>query len=341
MSLLKSKYLSQFLSFLFLFSSCSQKVKDNSNEIIADVNGEKIYSYDLETTIQQEIFDELNRIYTMKSIALDQMIDIQLIKSEANKRGKSYDEFMDSYFKEKINPLTIDSLSRIYRLNEPIPKIRENELTYNSNESYEGKISNKYVLESCVKKNLIDSLRKKSIINKYLYPPKSPNINIDNELVYYRGNLNSKVTMIIVSDFECDKCIQFHNIYQNIYLKYKEKVRFGYINFSAIPTLSAIACNAANNQGKFWEFHDSLYAHKGFIDSLTVYNIAKKLNLDINDFKRNIESEKNANKINATIQKLVSLGLFATPTVIINNRLIYNSFSSQEFEYLLEKELGS
>lgn len=330
-----------FILILFLLPlSCKQLVKDN-NEVIAEVNGEKIYSSDLEVTIQQEIFDELNRIFTMKNIALDQIVDNKLIQIEANKRGMSYDQFMRYYFDLKINSLTIDSLSKKYRLLEPIPQIREQELGYISTESYEGKISNKYILESCVKKSLIDSLRKCSIINKYIFPPKSPDIGIDNILVYYRGNLNSKVSMLIVSDFECDKCIQYQKIYQNLYLKYKDRVKFGHINFSAIPTLSAIACDAANTQGKFWQFHDSLYARKGFIDSLTVFTIASNLKLDINEFKKSIESDKTANKINKTIQVLVSKGLFATPTVIINNRLIYNSFSSKELEYLLDKELGS
>jgi len=47
-----------------------------------------------------------------------------------------------------------------------------------------------------------------------------------------------------------------------------------------------------------------------------------------------------ADKINETINKLVEMGIYATPTIIVNGRLIYNSNSYNEISHLIELELN-
>ena len=152
--------------------------------------------------------------------------------------------------------------------------------------------------------------------------------------------MNSNVSLYLISDFDCNKCIESHSLYDSIYWAYKDKVKFGYINFSAAPTLAQLACNAANEQGKFWQYHDSLYTKKQFIDSLTVYNLAVSIGLNIEQFENDLLSPSAANIINETIESLVHKGIFATPTVIVNQRMIYNSSSFSEISYLIEQELA-
>ena len=119
-----------------------------------------------------------------------------------------------------------------------------------------------------------------------------------------------------------------------------EKVKFGYIHYSATPTFAQIASEAANRQNKFWEFHDSLYTHKGYIDSITVYNIAHSTSMDINKFKKDIEDDAGKKLIEKSINQLVLLGVYATPTIIVNGRLIVNSNSKREICHLIDEELS-
>lgn len=183
-------------------------------------------------------------------------------------------------------------------------------------------------------------MKQNAKVDKYLYSPKSPNIDLNDLLVFYRGKFDSKVSVYIISDFDCNKCIESHPMYDSLYINYKNTVKFGYINFSTIPTLAQIACSAANEQGAFWEYHDSLYNQKNFIDSLTVYNIAKHINLNIDKFQSDIKNVAIADEINQTIQKLIERRIFATPTVIVNNRLIYDSNSYDEISHLIDMELN-
>ena len=186
---------------------------------------------------------------------------------------------------------------------------------------------------------LLDSLKRNKKILQYLYPPKSPSIDLNSLHTYYRGNLQSKVSMIIISDFDCDACINAHSLYDSIHQEYKDKVKFGYIHYSTMPTFAQIASDAANKQNKFWEFHDSLYTHKGYIDSIAAFNIAQNMSMDINKFQNDITNNEGKKSIEKTINQLVLLGIYATPTIIINGRLIVNSNSKEEICHLIDEEL--
>lgn len=82
-----------------------------------------------------------------------------------------------------------------------------------------GKISGLYRLKGFIIDNLLDSLKQNKRIVQYIYPPKSPSIDLSNLHTYYRGNLQSKVSIIIISDFDCESCINAHNLYETIYQK--------------------------------------------------------------------------------------------------------------------------
>lgn len=321
-----------------LFSSCIKSQKDRN--VVAEIDGEHIYNYDLEPLIQQELYDKLNEIYEIKNVALKQLVGSSLIRQESEKHGLKENQFIDYYISNKKKTYGIDSLLSHYNIKIGAPQIHDQKIYQSSPKSYEGELAIDIELTSRIIRELMDSLMQAKNIKYYLYPPQSPLINLDSVLIYYRGNIQAKVNVVIVSDFDCDRCIDAHNIYESIYQEYKDQVRFGYVNFSAIPTFAQIACDAANKQNNFWAFHDSLYNHRGLIDSTAIFTIAKSLSLDIGQFRKDIESGEGRKKIESTIHRLVNMGLYATPTVIVNRRLILDSKSKEEITYLIDKELG-
>jgi hypothetical protein len=323
------------LLILCLINACS---KSKTSTIIAEIDNKPIYEDELNTIIKQELFDELNRISELKKKALEQLINVKLVQDEANKNGMPYQDFIDYYTDRKINIYGVDSLLKYYKISSVLHLHDKNMYTV-STDSPISKVSKLYYLKGAIIDELLDSLRKTKEINCYIYPPKSPLIDLTNLHGYYRGNIHSKVNVTIVSDFDCAACINAHVLYDSIYHIYKDKVRFGYIHYSAIPTLGEIASDAAHEQGHFWEFHDSLYTYKGYIDSSAVYNIAKKI-LNMETFRKDIESIERKNKIEKTINQLTLAGVYATPTVIINGRLIINSDSPKEICHLIDDELN-
>lgn len=331
-----------------LLSSCSLKNVDNNivtndvltSDIVAEVNGEIIKSSELEQSVSQQVFDELNRIYQIRSIALDYLIDEKIIEQEAKRNNMSSNEYLENYYNSIVAKTNTDSL--LYSLGvKDVTAIKGTSMVNMDKSSHEGRIASDKVLKLSLKKQLLDSLKSNnSEIYKYVYPPRSSKFNLTGLPVYYRGNLDSKVSMVVVSDFECDRCIQAHEKYNDIYEKYKDKVKFGSLSFTSYPTFASLSADAAHKQGKYWEFSDSLFAKKGAIDSLGVYNIAKGLNLDMGKFSRDLHSQSTLEALTNVNDELVRKGMFATPTIIINGRLIFDSNSKKEITHLLDEELN-
>lgn len=335
------KQLLYFILIIIFFTYCDSQRKSTyiEKEVIAELDGEAIYSSEVNLIIKQELYDELSRIYETRKKALEQLINVKLLQKEADKKQMTYQQYIDEYTDIQIKQFGMDSLLKRYNM-QTITELHANNIYNVKVDSPTGKVTQIFHLKGVIVDNLLDSLKKDKKIVQYLYPPKSPSIDLKNLHTYYRGNLQSKVSVITISDFDCDACIKAHPLYNSIYQEYKDKVKFGYIHYSATPTFAQIASDAANKQNRFWEFHDSLYTHKGYIDSISVYNIANNLSMDINKFKKDMENNERMSSIENTINQLVLLGVYATPTLIINGRLIIDSDSRIEICHLIDEELS-
>lgn len=325
---------------LFILFVLSCNTDTDNKKIVAEVNGENLYSEELDRLIIQEIYDELNRIYTIKDLALNKLIERKLLLRESEKQCLTPESYLNNFIDSVINHNSYDSLLVKYNVGENFHHVHNTSLFNISTNTYEGKLIQEKKLRKAIKDKLIDSLTHSSIIEKYLYPPQSPKLNnLEEYVTSYRGNKNSHTTMILISDFDCGRCIDFHSIYDSIYDNYKDKIKFGYINFSGLPSTAIIASEACNSQDMFWKFYDIAYKNNEYIDSVKAFNIAEELNLDMNKFAGEFNSPELINRIENSFKKLHEYGIYATPTIIINNRLLFNSGSYKEIERLLEIEL--
>ena len=80
---------------------------------------------------------------------------------------------------------------------------------------------------------------------------------------------------------------------------------------------AAEAANCANEQGKFWEMHDSLFAHQATLspDNLSIY--AETIGLDMPKFKSCLDSGQYAPEIRKSIAEAGNAGVTATPTFLL------------------------
>ncbi|MEH2303780.1 DsbA family protein [Nostoc sp.] len=136
------------------------------------------------------------------------------------------------------------------------------------------------------------------------------------------GSTKSKTVLIEFSDFQCPYCAEAHKTLKQLLLKYPDKVKLVYKNLplisihaEALP--SATAAWAAYQQGKFWEYHDALFTNQKQLGEPLYLDIAKKLNLDLGKFKRDLTLATPA--ITKDIQLAEKLGVSGTPFFIINS----------------------
>jgi len=188
-------------------------------------------------------------------------------------------------------------------------------------------------------------------------PPPAPAVveGLDAGKLPPLGNLDAKVTMIEFSDFQCPFCKKyFDEAYKDVYEKYVKtgKVKFAYRHFpltSIHPNAqkAAEAAECANEQGKFWEFHDTLFknqdtwAPKPAADAETDWvTYAGELGMNTSQFQSCVDTEKYKKNVDddaavATSQAQVE----ATPTFFINGTRLVGAVPFAEIQKIVDEEL--
>ncbi|MBW1920393.1 MAG: thioredoxin domain-containing protein [Deltaproteobacteria bacterium] len=101
---------------------------------------------------------------------------------------------------------------------------------------------------------------------------------------------------------------------------------------------AAQAALAANEQGKFWDFHNRLFETYRFINNARIMQIARELNLDMAKFNQNLKSQALTERINRDLMEARSMGIRAIPSVFINGKLVRNR-SFRGLKTMIEAEL--
>lgn len=100
---------------------------------------------------------------------------------------------------------------------------------------------------------------------------------------------------------------------------------------------AALAALAAREQGKFWPFHDELFESKALNDKV-IESIAKKLGLDLKQFKKDMGSEKVQQQLNIDVNDANKAGVGGTPTLFVNGRKVKNR-GIQPIQKMIDQEL--
>ena len=109
------------------------------------------------------------------------------------------------------------------------------------------------------------------------------------------------------------------------------------LNFHQMAMPAAKAALAAREQGKFWEFHDRLFAEKK-LSPEAIMKIAQDLKLDIPRFQKDMSSPAIQAKINKDLMDAQKAGVTGTPTAFINGR-IPKQRSLAGFQSIIDDEL--
>ncbi|MDR2887450.1 MAG: thioredoxin domain-containing protein [Bacteroidales bacterium] len=326
--------------FLPLLFSCSQRnnSKQYSGEVVAWVDTIPITMAQVDNPIRQELFDELNRIYTIRNISLQELIDEKLLALEAVKYNTTAEALKDSLVELQIKNNKLQRFISDNRYDAGI-MVLERSLSSFDIESAKGNAALMERFKDYVINAYTDSLKQIYTVKVNLEPPGAPRINFNTSLIHYRGNPNADVTVTVVSDFKCAMCRKYHDVYDSLYTKYSDRVRFAYTNFGSYATISAIASESAARQGRFWEMHDALFNLQNLPDTSDVYRIARSLNLNIDVFRKDFESEDIKSSIEQNISSIINSGIYATPTVMVNSRPVFNSSSANKIERMILKAL--
>lgn len=163
----------------------------------------------------------------------------------------------------------------------------------------------------------------------------------------FLGNPDAAVTIVEFGDFQCPFCGRFFKTTEReiieAYVK-TGKAKFVYRDFplSSIheeAQKSAEASECADEQGKFWEYHDLLYQRQDQL-SVTHYKAwAVELGLDTSQFNQCLDSGKYFEEVQKDFRDGQAAGVRGTPGTFVNDRLVEGALPFAQFQTVIEEQL--
>jgi protein-disulfide isomerase len=158
-----------------------------------------------------------------------------------------------------------------------------------------------------------------------------------------QGPQDAKITIYAFNDFECPHCQRGAKTLKPLLKQYSGKVRLVFKNkplpFHQHASSAAKAALAAHMQGRFWEYHDLLFENSGKLGEEVFLQLAKELDLDIDQFNTNRNSKTVEDQLNADIAEANKLGLRGTPAFVINGVVVTGTRSQSYFNNIMKRLL--
>ncbi|MBA44442.1 MAG: disulfide bond formation protein DsbA [Magnetococcales bacterium] len=160
-----------------------------------------------------------------------------------------------------------------------------------------------------------------------------------------RGAKNADITIVDYSEFQCPFCGRSRGTLDELAKRYEGKIQIVYKNFpldfhpEAVP--AAKAAYAANKQGKFWEFHDVMFANQQNLSEDLYVKTARDLGLDIEKFN----ADRNSADADAAIKQDAAdgteIGVRGTPFFLINGVPLSGAQPVAAFEAVIQQHLAN
>jgi protein-disulfide isomerase len=142
------------------------------------------------------------------------------------------------------------------------------------------------------------------------------------------GSPNAKITIIEWGDYQCTYCHAFHqNTKDQLIQQYVDSGKANFI-FRDFPlngpdsVLAAEASYCANDQAKYWQYHDELYNNwggerTGWVNQKSLDQFATNVGLDIVEFDKCVNTRKYEQKVLDNQRAGQDIGIDGTPSFII------------------------
>jgi len=158
------------------------------------------------------------------------------------------------------------------------------------------------------------------------------------------GPADAWVTVVEFGDFQCPYCAKAAPTVHQIAQTWPDDVRIVFKNLPlpqhsrAVPAAIAAAC--ADDQGRFWDMYDAIYADQSKLADADLAQTAQGLGLDVAAWTACLSAGAAAQRVQADADLATRLGVPATPSFYLNGRLIRGAQPFDTFQTLIEQELA-
>ncbi|HET9713871.1 MAG TPA: thioredoxin domain-containing protein [Pyrinomonadaceae bacterium] len=286
------------------------------NAVVATIDGFPLKAEPLIERLKPIIYKMRLEAYEVTKNQTDQLVDDSLLLEEARRRQIGPEEIIRAEISDKVRPPTEDDVTKFYndnkaRISGDLNSVRNQVANYLQEQSRQR-----------LEKDLSERLRKGANIRWLISEPAAPVQNISTDDDPARGDANAPVTIVEFTDFQCPACAAMHPVLDEVLKSYGNKVRFVVrdfpLNQHQYAHKAAEAANAANAQGKFFEYAALLFKNQKALDVPSLKKYASDLGLNRARFDAALDRGTYAAEVKKDIEDGEVYGVGSTPTIFIN-----------------------
>jgi len=311
---------------------------DGGSDIVAVVAGEPISAAAVEEALGHRLAKLEEQAYELRRQQLDEMIAERLLEAEAKRRDLSVEALLEQEVAARVEPVTdadVDAFISENRSRLPAdpgalkPRIQAFLAAQK---------------EAARRTEFVEGLKAAAKVDVRLKRPRVYRARVADARAPSRGPASAPVTVVEFSDFHCPFCRSVQPTLDTLLEKYPDQVRLEYrhlpldqIHPHARRAAEASWC--ADEQGKFWAFHDRLYASGPDASDATLARLAREAGLDRPAFQACLESGRAKEPVQQDVEEAARHGLTGTPGFLVNGRLLSGSLPLDAFVEVVEEEL--
>ena len=279
------------------------------------------------------------KAYDGRRSALEAIVAEALIAEAAKKKNMSPEAFEQAELKARIKPVGEADVVTFYQSN-------INQMQGRSLEVMTPAIR-RYLQDQqtdAARSSLIAELRKSGPAVNVLFdaPRHEVEVTADDPSI---GSSSAPVTLVEFSDFQCPFCQRVAPTLKQVKDTYGDKVRVVWKDFPLTQIhpqafKAGEAAHCAADQGKFWEYHDRLFANQQALQPNDLKKYAADLGLDAAAFATCLDTSKHGERVRDGVAEGSKLGVNSTPTIYINGRVLSGAQPYEVIASVIDEELS-
>ncbi|MBE4748716.1 thioredoxin domain-containing protein [Corallococcus sp. ZKHCc1 1396] len=305
-------------------------------------NGQKVTFGELNERIKEPLANLDKQKYQLRKRGLEGLVTERLVKDEATKRNLTEEQLLKAEIDDKIPAPPEEKIKEVFEgAKGQLPPGATYEQMKPQIVDF---LSGQQKQEAAQK--FFESLRQGANVKYEL--PEPARAPAERKQVAAtgpsKGPEGAPVTIVEFSDFECPFCSRANAAVDQVTKTYGDKVRVVFrqfpLEFHKQAQKAAEASLCANDQGKFWEMHDQLFANQKALGVEDLKKHATELKLDTAKFNACLDSGEKAAQVKADLADGSKVGVNGTPAFFINGIMLSGAQPFDEFKSIIDAELS-
>ena len=283
--------------------------------------------------------EAVQTLYEGRRNALEVIVADSLIAEAAKGKGLSPDAFVEAEISRRTKPVTDGEVVSFYQANQSQMQGRPLDAMAPAIARYLEEQRRQEARQA-----LVAELRKAAPPLRVMIDPPRYDVALASTDPAI-GASSAPVTIVEFSDFQCPFCQRVAPTLKRVRETYGDKVRIVWKDYPLTQIhpeafKAGEAAHCAGEQGKYWEYHDRLFANQQAlaVDDLKKY--AAELGLDAATFNACVDSSKYGERVREGVEQGNKLGVNSTPTLYINGRLLSGAQPYETFVAVIDEELS-